>query len=125
MIAKAAQKRVLVVDDSPLSQALLVKTIEREGAFQIVTTDNGTEAIKHVQSGQFDCVFLDLSMPGVTGYDVLEAVGDCGVPIIVVTADRQKRTEERVLDLGAIAVLSKPPQTDKISAVLHGGSNGK
>lgn len=125
MNTHVAHMRILVVDDSPLSQALLVKTIEREGSFQIETIDNGAEAINLVRTGDFDCVFLDLSMPGVTGYDVLEAIGDCPTPVIVVTADQQKRTEERVLALGATAVLSKPPQTEKISAILRGGSDGK
>lgn len=116
-------KRILVVDDSPLSRALLVNTIEREGQFDVLAVDNGAEAIQLVRSTDFYCIFLDLSMPGVTGYDVLEEIGGGTVPVVIVTADGQKRTKERVLDLGAIAVLSKPPQPDVIRKVLYGELN--
>jgi len=96
------QKRVLIVEDEkPLQHALELK-LQREG-FAIVTAHNGQEAIELLKSQPFDVVLLDLMMPEVDGFQVLEqrATFASQPSIFVLSNLSQREDEERVLALGA------------------------
>lgn len=112
-------KRILVVDDSPLSRVMISKAVSLEGDYEILVADSGRTAIEMHTDSPADFIFLDLTMPGISGFDVLEELRDTAVPIVVVTADRQKRTAERIMDLGAKAVIPKPPTREMIREVLR------
>ncbi len=69
-----------------------------------------------------DVVFLDINMPGVTGFDLLTYFRRDPryerVPVVVVTSDDQPETAERARDTGALATLVKPVDMDGLEAVL-------
>ena len=113
-------KKVMIVDDSPLSRVMMAKAVALEGDYDIVHAEGGAEAIRMQSEAPADLIFLDLTMPEVTGYDVLVAMDGADVPIVVVTADRQKRTAERILGLGARAIMTKPPTREMIREALKG-----
>jgi two-component system, chemotaxis family, chemotaxis protein CheY len=113
-------KKVMVVDDSPLSRVMIAKAVGLEGDFDILEVAGGADAIRIQSESPADLIFLDLTMPEVSGYDVLAAMDGANVPIVVVTADRQKRTAERIMELGARAVMPKPPTRAMIREALKG-----
>jgi DNA-binding response OmpR family regulator len=98
----AGQKRVLIVEDEkPLQHALELK-LQREG-YETVTGHNGQEALDLLRSQTFDVVLLDLMMPEIDGFQVLEQKASfAGQPAIFVLSNlSQREDEERVLALGA------------------------
>lgn len=111
---------VLVVDDSPMARKMLIRSLPPEWDIQITQACSGVEALAAYRAGQVDVMFLDLTMPEIDGYQVLETLRseDMNCLVIVVSADIQDKAQERVLGLGAIAFIKKPVDADKIKAVL-------
>lgn len=99
---------ILVVDDSDTSRALTSGLLGP--AHRVVEAASGPEALELLGSEGFDLVLLDLLMPGMSGTEVLEELKSAGnrVPVIVLTADIQDSTRDRVLGLGARGILVKP-----------------
>ncbi len=95
-------KRVLIVEDEkPLSHALDLK-LQHEGFTTTVAT-NGQEALDALESSQFDLILLDLMMPMIDGFQVLEKLSTSGkMPTVFVLSNlSQHEDEERALALGA------------------------
>lgn len=64
---------VLVVDDEPMIRNLLARHL-RSGGFSVDTAENGEQAWQNVQSRSYDCVIVDLKMPGMSGKELYEAI---------------------------------------------------
>jgi len=97
-----SKKRILIVEDEkPLSHALSLK-LEHEG-FEVVTAMNGQECLDLISSQKFDVALLDLMMPVMDGFQVLEQVKTLpNKPVIFVLSNlSQHEDEARVLGLGA------------------------
>ena len=98
----ADQKQILICEDEkPLSHALELK-LQSEG-FATVVAANGQEALDHLKDGHFDLMLLDLMMPTVDGFQVLQKMKDLpNQPIVFVLSNlSQHEDEERVMALGA------------------------
>lgn len=98
----ADQKRILIVEDEkPLSHALELKLVSEGYATTVVT--NGQEALDALKAGEFDVMLLDLMMPNMDGFQVLQQMKDFAhKPIVFVLSNlSQHEDEERVLTLGA------------------------
>ncbi len=113
---------LLVVDDSKSSRkvnlALLHELVGDSALY--LEASGGQEALGLLAERPVDLVLLDLTMPGVSGFDVLAELQHRGfkTPIVVVSADIQKQAQERVAALGAAGFISKPIQIDSLRAVL-------
>ena len=116
--------KVLVVDDSSVSRKMLIRSLPPEWEIEVSQATNGEEALVAYRDGKAEVMFLDLTMPVLDGYGVLEALQKDGLNsfVIVVTADIQPEAEERVMKLGAMAFVKKPVQMDKLIPILkeHG-----
>jgi CheY-like chemotaxis protein len=112
---------VLVVDDSPMARKMLVKALPSDWDVSISQAGNGIEALAAYRAGRVDVMFLDLTMPEMDGYQVLETLRkeDLNCLVIVVSADVQPGAQERVKQLGAIAFIKKPVDADRVAAVLR------
>ena len=112
---------VLVVDDSPMARKMLVRSLPPEWDIQITQVGSGKEALAAYRSGQVEVMFLDLNMPEMDGYQVLETLRqeDLNCLVIVVSADIQEKAQERVRGLGAIAFIKKPVDAEKVKTVLR------
>jgi CheY-like chemotaxis protein len=112
---------VLVVDDSPIARKMLIRSLPAEWDIEVTQVSNGFEALAAYRTGKVDVMFLDLTMPDMDGYEVLEALRreDLNCLVIVVSADVQQRAQDRVRELGAIAFVQKPVSVDGLSAVLR------
>jgi CheY-like chemotaxis protein len=101
---------VLVVDDESTNRELLVKVLEPAG-FAVTTASSGEQGIHVAKTGRPDLVLLDLMMPGVTGFDVVDALRADPVtqeiPIMVLTAKDLTETDKQQLNGNVSAVLSR------------------
>lgn len=112
---------VLVVDDSPMARKMLIKSLPSDWDIDIRQAGNGEEALAAYREGRVEVMFLDLNMPGLDGYGVLEALKaeDLNCLVIVVSADVQPQARERVMQMGAIAFVQKPVDAQKLEPVLR------
>ena len=111
---------ILVVDDSAMARKMLIKSLPPDWDVEISQAENGVEAIAAYRAGKAAVMFLDLTMPVLDGYGVLETLRkeDLNSMVIVVSADIQPVAQERVLSMGAIAFVKKPVSSELISTVL-------
>ena len=102
--------RLLVCDDSGFARKQLIKALPPDWNFQISQAANGLEGLEVIRKGHGDVVLLDLTMPEMDGYGVLQAIRDEGLQarVVVVSGDVQEQAVQRVLGLGALAFLQKP-----------------
>ncbi|WP_147917791.1 PP2C family protein-serine/threonine phosphatase [Ruania zhangjianzhongii] len=105
------QARILVVDDTEVNRELLVRRLHREGHATAVA-GNGREALDQLSDGTFDLVLLDIMMPEVNGYQVLEQMqADDSLrhlPVILISALDDTESIIKGLELGADDFLPKP-----------------
>lgn len=107
---------LLVEDEYRLSEALEQLFLKEKYKIDIV--DNGIEAVDYILSDIYDCVVLDVMLPGKSGFDVLKEVRskDNSTPILMLTAKSQTEDKVEGLDLGADDYLSKPYQAKELLA---------
>jgi two-component system chemotaxis response regulator CheY len=113
---------LLVVDDSKSSRKVnlaLLRELVGDSA-QYLEASGGQEALDLLAERHVDLVLLDLTMPVVSGFDVLAELQrrTFKAPVVVVSADIQKLAQERVAALGAAGFIAKPIQMDALRAAL-------
>jgi len=106
---------VLVVDDEPKIVALIKEALEAHH-FEVVTASSGEEALVQVQSQRLDLILLDLAMPAMDGFEVLEKLKaspeTSRIPVVVVTAKGDTRSIFKARELWAWDYLVKPFDLD-------------
>ena len=111
-----AKYRVLVIEDEELMAKAIVRSITRAG-YEVQVASNGIEAGIKLESFKPDLITLDLQMPGMSGFEVLEALRANAdyehIKVIVVSAAAKAKLLE-VMGLGVDAVLEKPFKTEDI-----------
>ena len=111
--------RVLVVDDEPAVLTSLSRALELRG-YDIATAEDGTAALELVRGGDYDAVVLDVTMPGMDGFEVcrrLRSGGDL-TPILLLTARDAVPDRVTGLDAGADDYLVKPFALEELAARL-------
>jgi CheY-like chemotaxis protein len=102
---------VLIVEDDPAIRLMLRKLLEKINS-QIIEAENSKEALDMLAGTRPDLVVADISMPIMDGYELLEHIRKNlslkDIPIIIITADDQEATRERVFSLGANDFVNKP-----------------
>lgn len=103
--------RVLFVDDDPFYREMAKDALAGAG-YEVTLLDNGSAAIAALDQTPFDLVVLDLGMPGISGFDVLDKVRasrrNPNVPVLVITGHDDAESVSRAFDGGAISFLVKP-----------------
>jgi two-component system chemotaxis response regulator CheY len=121
-------KTVLIVDDSRITRRHLSRLVAGSG-YETREAEDGLAGLAAIGEHAPDCVLLDILMPNMDGIRFLKEAGErgVGVPIIVMSADAQTpEREKQLLDLGARAVVDKPPrgQDDLLAAVRDALAEG-
>ncbi|GAB4426225.1 MAG: hypothetical protein Fur0044_24260 [Anaerolineae bacterium] len=102
---------LLVVDDNEMNRDMLSRRLLRQG-HQVEMATNGREALAMIESHTFDLVLLDIMMPEMNGYEVLEYVKSDPllrhIPVIMITAVDEIESVVRCIELGADDYLPKP-----------------
>jgi len=110
-----AEVRILVVDDEYLIRWTLQQNLEREG-YEVFLAETGEEALEKVKEGAPDLVLLDIKLPGMNGYQVLEKALkiDEGIIPIMITAFDEVDKVVKAMRLGAFDYITKPFDFSKV-----------
>ena len=105
-------RSILLVEDNEDIRAITEIALRLESRFDVVATESGEDALREVQGRPFDAIVLDVMMPGMDGPETLAAIRQLpaarNTPVIFLTAKAQPREIQRLLDLGAVGVITKP-----------------
>ena len=114
--------KVLVVDDEPNVLRSLVQYLTIED-FEVETASNGIEALEKVDSFSPELILLDVMMPGMDGFEVLDKVkekpGHKDTPIIMLTAKDQSSDVLKGYQSGATSYLVKPFNLDELVETIN------
>jgi len=101
--------RVLVVEDDPLLRQAMVRMLARRG-FELIEAGDGVQALEQLDQHAVDCVLSDISMPGMSGMDLLKVVmgRDLDLPFVLVTGVPSLETAIEAVEYGAFHYLRKP-----------------
>jgi signal transduction histidine kinase/DNA-binding response OmpR family regulator len=115
--------RILVAEDNPVNQKVVVKMLQRLGHI-VEVAQNGLEAVQAVERRRYDVVLMDCQMPEMDGFEATAQIrrrtSTLGhVPIIAVTANASSADREKCLDSGMDAYLSKPVKIEGLAAALE------
>jgi two-component system OmpR family response regulator len=112
--------KVLVVDDTKNIRNLLTTCLEIEG-YQVLCAENGREVLNLFKQEQFDLVFLDIKLPGISGTEVLRRIREMEntVPVVIMTAFATVKNAVECTKLGAVAYLQKPFTAEKVRHILN------
>lgn len=119
---------ILVVDDDPVMRLMLTAALERDG-HRVSTADDGASALDHLRSEPVDVVLLDVVMPEMDGFAVLERVkADADlrhIPVVMVTSMDDTGSAVRGIELGADDYLAKPVDPTLLGARIRAGLTKK
>jgi signal transduction histidine kinase/ActR/RegA family two-component response regulator len=111
--------KVLVVDDEDFVRELLKEILEFEGC-AVTIAQNGDEALQMFQEGSFDGVFTDVGMPGMSGWELAQAIREQSemIPIAVITGWGEAVGSDEQKEAGVDWVIAKPFTADRISELV-------
>ena len=117
------RRRILVVDDEERMVRFIRMNLEHDG-FQVSEAFNGKQAIQKLRDVTPDLILLDIMMPDLDGFEVLETVREISnVPVIMLTAKGEEDDRVRGLELGADDYITKPfsprEMVSRVKAVLR------
>lgn len=111
---KKAEGSILIVEDDEFLQSLLSKKMSKEN-FEVVKAGNGEDALNIIEDEKFDLVLLDLILPKMGGFEVLEKIKDNDktkkVPVIILSNLGQKEEIDKGMELGAYDYMIKAHYT--------------
>lgn len=112
---------VLICDDSNLARKQMARSLPDEWDVDVEFAIHGEDALDKIRKGNAEVLFLDLNMPVLDGYGVLEVIKKEKLPIIVivVSGDIQPAAHARVKELGALDFIKKPIDKDKLQVLLN------
>ncbi len=112
--------KVLICDDSSFARKQMARALPKEWDTELSFANDGAEGLRAIRAGGVEMAFLDLNMPELDGYGVLQAMHDEGLPgkVIVVSGDIQPEAHHRVTELGALAFIKKPVDPDELFDIL-------
>jgi len=110
--------RILIVDDEALARAYLLEQLGSVSGVEVVgQAANGVEAVKQIELLTPDLVLLDIQMPKLTGFDVLELLGDKAPAVIFVTAYDEFAV--KAFEVHAVDYLLKPVEATRLAAAIE------
>lgn len=123
--------KILVVDDEP-NIVLSLEFLMQQAGFEVSTALDGETALALVNETPPDLVLLDISLPGISGFEVLEQLRSQAafkrLPIVMLTAHGREVEREKGLALGADDYITKPFSTrqlaEKVQALLNESASG-
>jgi chemotaxis protein CheY-P-specific phosphatase CheC len=112
---------ILICDDSSMARKQMARALPQDWDVDVSFAENGVQGVDGVKSGKGEVLFLDLNMPEMDGYQVLEAIRTQDLPtmVIVVSGDIQPEAYQRVMQLGALAFIQKPVSSEQIEEILN------
>ncbi len=115
------ERSVLIVDDSRLNRLVIAEYFKAKD-FIIYEVEDGKQALDFLLEKKPDLILLDLIMPVMDGFEVMEAlkIQNNQIPIIVITAYLKDNTLQRCRDLGCRGFLNKPVKMQELFQMISG-----
>jgi len=112
--------RLLIVDDEPAIRRFLRTSLGAEG-YNLLEAESGEEALKFLSRNAVDLVVLDLGLPGLGGFEVVQRLREEGstVPIVVLSSRTDEAGKVKALDMGADDYVTKPFGMDELLARIR------
>ncbi len=114
--------KVLVVDDSRMNRLKITRALSTDG-YDVAEASGGREAMEMLRSQEFHLVLLDILMPEIDGFQVLEQIKNdhslSGIPVIMVSAVDEKEDVERCLALGAADYVAKSSDAETLKNLVR------
>lgn len=109
--------KVMVVDDEP-NILLSLEFLMQQAGFSVTTAEDGETALQRISETEPDLVLLDISLPGISGFDVLDHLRKderfARLPVIMLTAHGREVEKEKGMALGADDYITKPFSTQAL-----------
>lgn len=126
-------RKILIIDDERDICQLIKQNLELDGAYKVIIETTGREGLSAAAHEKPDLIFLDVIMPGMSGFEVLERLKakaeTASIPVVMLTALGSESAKEKALGLYNEDYLVKPVRTEtlkaKIEQVLSRGGHGK
>ncbi|WP_428606971.1 response regulator [Sedimenticola sp.] len=112
---------VIICDDSSFARKQVMRALPSGWDVELTLCENGQEAVAAIEAGKGDILLLDLTMPVMDGFEVLEYIRKKDLPTlpIVISGDIQPESHKRVMSLGAVAFIKKPVDGNELTRVLE------
>ena len=117
--------KILIADDSATARFFCIRCLGAAGCLdaEFIEVADGAEALALINEQKFDLLVTDLMMPGIDGIELLRRVKDneatAYLPVIVVSSAGNPAQEEKLKNLGAIAVLGKPVKPGALASATE------
>lgn len=120
MTSEAVPLRILIVDDEPPIRRFLRTALDAQG-YQVIEAESGEGALAEMGRNRVDVLILDLGLPGMDGFAVIERLRAQGsaVPIVVLSSRTDEKGKVRALDIGADDYLTKPFGVEELLARIR------
>lgn len=114
----SAQRKILVVDDDPVIGQSINRVLKTKG-YAVVTASSGYEAINKIKNEQYDAVFTDLKMPGMSGLELASVIkkNQSWMPVVIITGYGSEAYEKTAKDMGVSDFLRKPLSPEMIESM--------
>ncbi|RKY41566.1 MAG: two-component system response regulator [Candidatus Makaraimicrobium thalassicum] len=110
-------KQILIIEDSPTVRSMVKEMVEEE-RYEVVPADSGEEGLKKAIEEEPDLILLDISLPGIDGFDVLHRLrrepGTKSIPVIMLTSKGESGHIFRAMELKANDYIIKPFQAEEL-----------
>ena len=112
---------LLICDDSNMARKQVARALPEGWDVSITFAANGEEGLQAIREGKGEMVFLDLTMPVMDGYTVLDRIREEQLKcvVIVISADIQPEARQRVMAAGALDFIRKPINSEKLLEILQ------
>lgn len=111
------QHRILLIEDNQFNREIASLSLKKAG-FVVIEAENGREGLEALQAERPDLVVLDLSLPDISGWDIIKKIREDEssppVPVIVLTAHAMVGDREKAIRMGCSSYLTKPCLPEKL-----------
>jgi len=117
-------RKLLLVDDSSTARSIVGRVLG--DGYELNFESSGRTALETIKTNPPDLILLDLLMPEMDGFQVLKELRarNNTIPVLVLSADIQNSTRERVLALGAVGIAYKPPRPETFRKAVEDALSG-
>jgi CheY-like chemotaxis protein len=121
-LAVPGPRRIIYIEDNAANLALVQKVLQHDGSYAVIGAPTGEDGLDLVRKDPPDLILLDLDLPQMTGFEVLEALKQdsalANIPVIAISASVMKQERQQAIDGGCNYFLEKPFDIGELREVV-------
>ena len=120
-VSSIGSMKILICDDSAVARKSIARTILPINGLQLLEAQDGFEALRVLKEHDIDILFLDLTMPIMSGFEVLESMplNNYETRVVVMSGDVQKESKKRCLAQGVSGFITKPLEKEQLCSMYQ------